>query len=793
MKKFWKIFFLFIFFSGISLQALSEDIPAGDKGKSKRPKVGVVLAGGGAKGSAHIGVLKYLEEIGIPVDYVAGTSMGSIIGGLYALGYTPIEMDSLISHLDWSVYMSDAVNRADISSEDKIRRSTYLLTVPFNTPASFKKNLAEDNETRKKERAYRKQLREQNTSADKSFISSLPSGFISGNNLLNLFNNLCVGYQDSISFDRLPIPYACVATDVVTGQQVVLRSGKFPEAMRASMAIPGVFAPVKMNGKLLVDGGMVNNFPTDVCKAMGADIIIGVEVSTGLKTDQSQLNSLPELLGQLMGIVTMGHNDANQKLCDVYIHPDITGYGTMSFDKKSIDTLIQRGYNAAMAKENELVALKDKLVAAGRGEKHLNAPPAKNLDNDTISIASVAMEGLKPKDSRWLLGKSGLLNKKNLTGADINKAIALFYGTNCFSAINYYLERDPRDTTSYHLAVKFKPAEPHVFGFGFRFDSEETAAILLKVGFNEKKLTGVRFNIAGRLSYNPWATAVFTVASRKFPKFNIGYTFRKSEMTLYYDGNMFANTHYYRHTVDVNFSESHSRYISTALGVRYDHFQFTRMLANVTDSTNGKFTTDYMRLYGRFAFDNLDKAYFATKGVRFSLRGEWFFKTFTSGYDDYYGTVQLNFESFFSMFKEKLTIIPQLYFRTLIGPIASEPIELYNFIGGSMPGRFYEHQLPFVGSNHPQLLLGGFLSIARVDFRVNVHSKHYLKAICNYARNSFDIKQFFTNDLVGYSSNYWGAALEYLYDSPIGPLSLNVNWSNLSKKVGLYVNIGYYF
>lgn len=230
----------------LSISAQSQTKP-NPKKQAERPKIGLVLSGGGAKGSAHIGVLKYFEEIGLPIDYVTGTSMGSIIGGMYSLGYSANELDTLISNLDWSIYMSNNISRDKMSSDDRIRKSTYLLTIPFN----FK-----DGES---DHIF--------TGIDRhDFLSSLPSSFIDGSKLTNLFNGLCVGYQDSMSFNDLPIPFACVATNIRDGKEVVLRSGSMPIAMRASMAIPGVFEPVRINGMHLVDGGLVNNIPVDVCK-----------------------------------------------------------------------------------------------------------------------------------------------------------------------------------------------------------------------------------------------------------------------------------------------------------------------------------------------------------------------------------------------------------------------------------------------------------------------------------------------------------------------------------------------
>ena len=216
MKK--NILLILVLAASIMLQAQNEPI------RSSRPKVGVVLGGGGAKGASHIGVLKYIEEMGIPVDYVAGTSMGSILGGLYAMGYSPNEMKNLIANINWSEYIGNKLDRSTMSKESRKRNSTTLLNVPFSLESIFDKN------------------------PNSKFINSLPSAYVNNSSLVNLFNDLCVGYQEEMDFNDLPIPFACVATNIVTGEEVVLRSGSVPTAMRASMAIPGAFKPVEING-----------------------------------------------------------------------------------------------------------------------------------------------------------------------------------------------------------------------------------------------------------------------------------------------------------------------------------------------------------------------------------------------------------------------------------------------------------------------------------------------------------------------------------------------------------------
>ena len=420
--------------------------------KTKRPKVGVVLGGGGAKGASHIGVLKYIEEMGIPVDYVAGTSMGSIIGGLYAMGYEPNEMTRLISNIQWNEMIGNKIDRTYLSKDMRERRSTNVLNIPFGDGSLHKQ-------------------------AEKgNLLSQLPSAYVNNSSLINLFNDLCVGYQEEMDFDDMPIPFACVATDLITGKEVVLRHGVVPTAMRASMAIPGVFAPVEMGEYVLVDGGLVNNFPADVLKKMGADIIIGVEVTSEKGITANDLKSLPQVMGRLLVNTTSAKRKENRELCNIHIVPDVTGFGMLSFTPEAIDTLVNRGYQQAEKYHDKLLTIKQQLDAANGNpvSKQLHAPRALNLLQDSVFVGSIKIEGVSERESRWLIRKGKLKPGSFYSNADIEKMMSIFRGTGSFDEITYTVkENDPLHlqgptTDDYDLTVNVKRAAPHVMGLGLR-------------------------------------------------------------------------------------------------------------------------------------------------------------------------------------------------------------------------------------------------------------------------------------------------------------------------------------
>lgn len=325
---------------------------------AERKKVGLVLSGGGAKGVAHIGVLKVLEEAGIPIDYIAGTSMGSIVGGLYAIGYDARCLDSLVRVQNWPFLLSNRVYRYDLPFSEKEKDEKYLLSIPM--------------------------LR--------SKLIQMPAGFISGQNIYNLFSELTLGYHDSLSFMNLPIPFSCVAANLVNGEEVILNSGNLPLSMRASMAIPGVFSPVVLDSMMLVDGGIANNYPVDVMREMGADIIIGVDVSAGLRT-MNELHSVLDIVDQLTNFLGMEKYEENVRLTNLYIKPDIEPYSAASFDPVAIDTLILRGERAARAKWDEIVRLKEQL---GLADENGGNEKVKNpfISADSLVIGRIRIEGV---------------------------------------------------------------------------------------------------------------------------------------------------------------------------------------------------------------------------------------------------------------------------------------------------------------------------------------------------------------------------------------------------------------
>lgn len=792
MKNFTK-FFVAVLLLLASYTAYAQDSTAAPG----RPKIGVVLSGGGAKGAAHIGVLKYLEEAGIPIDYVAGTSMGSIVGGMYALGYSPQEILDIISNVDWNELISNQLDRRQMSYHRKGVKGTQLFTVPFN-------------------------MKGKNESLQNiSFKNSLPKGMVSGDNIMNLFNSLSVGYSDAMSFNDLPVPFLCIATNMLTGEAEVVDKGEFTKALRASMAIPILFDPIKMNDALYADGGLTINFPVEQCRAMGADIIIGVSMSPGLEQDPEKLSSVLSQVKQLKNIITDKDFDEYPGQCDIFISPDLKGVGMLSFDAESVAIITNSGYEAAVAKADEFKALKQRLDVAAAEPVEAKPAPKKaiNLLDNKVKISKIELLGVDSEIERWMRRVSTVKVGDMVCKADIDKTVAKYSGTGNFESIRFTLHNDSETPDGYILRFKFVQKPANNFGIGLRFDSQDMLSMLLHLGVNSNRMSGFKAGVDAKLGGNQWLTAQASYGHLRFPRINLAYNFRNSELDVYDMDNLQMNQKFMQHNLKFYLSENNLRAFSLGVGAQAELLTPRKVMYQYYDIKDGD-TQSALTLgtFAYFAFDNLNKHNFATRGVKGRIDFTWrdsFLKE-KNLEKLQMGSLVYQFESYIPVVKDRFVIVPQMYGSFLFGPGATNgttdgwnplfqgPVPMYpylnNIVGGTEMGRYIDHHLPFIGVNKISFAFNN-LAILRADFRVRVHKSHYLTAMVNYARSAIDMNNFFKQsdeplwgNMYDYNaSNWWGAGVRYSYDTKLGPISLDVSSSNISRKVNLYFSFGHYF
>jgi NTE family protein len=786
-----------IFLLLTSYEAFSQDTTQDTTALRRRPKVGLVLSGGGAKGAAHIGVLKYIEEAGIPIDYIAGTSMGSIVGGMYALGYSSDEILGIISCIDWDRMISNQVDREKVSFNGKVEKGVYVITLPFSL------------NTRNEDLQSR------------SFRNSLPTGIVSGDNLINLFNSLSVGYSDPLLFSELPTPFICIATNVVSGEPDILDRGEFTKALRASMAIPILFDPIKMNNTLYVDGGLTSNFPAEQCRAMGADYIIGVSMSPGLEDNPEKLSSILSQVKQLKEVITDKDFEQYNEQCDIFISPDLKGVGMLSFDAESVARVTQSGYEAASAQAAKFEWLKEMIYSdAGMvDEEPVEKKKAINILSQNVKISNIELIGVNKEMERWIHRACRIKVGDNVCKADIDETVAMYYGTGSYDSVTYTLHSDSSSPDGYILRFNFVEKPPHNLGFGFRFDTQDMLSVLLHIGINNNRMSGFKAALDTKLGGNQWLKLNLSYGYLLYPKVNFAYHFRNSELDVYDMDQLEMNERFLQHKFRLYLSENYSRTFSLGAGIEAEVLTPKKVMYSLYEVMDEDYSSvNTLGLFAYLSFDNLNKSRFPTRGVKGRVDFTWKDASFSSqGIKKLQlGSLVFGLEGYIPVVKDRFVIEPKLYGSFLFGPGATSgtdggwnamfkgPVPKYpymnNMIGGAEMGRYIDHQLPFVGLNKASFAFNN-VAIVRADFRVRVHKNHYLTAMFNYCRSSIDLKNFFNesdtmqwSEMYDYNaSNWWGAGLRYSIDTKVGPLHFDITSSNISKRINLYLSFGYFF
>ena len=711
-------------------------------------KVGVVLSGGGAKGMAHIKALKVIEEAGIPIDYIAGTSMGAIVGGLYAIGYTPEQLDSMVRKQNWTFLLSDRIKRSAMSLTDRERSEKFIVSIPF-------------------------------TKSPKDAASS--GGIIKGQNLANLFSDLTMGYHDSINFDKLPIPFACVAANVVNGEQIIFHNGILSTAMRASMAIPGVFTPVRQDSMVLVDGGIVNNYPADVVKAMGADVIIGVDVQNALKK-ADKLNSAPDILGQIVDITCQSNHEKNVDLTDTYIRVNVDGYSSASFTPAAIDTLMRRGEEAAKAQWNSLLALKKKIGISDNYVPKRHGPYSSLSNVRTIYVTDISFSGVEADDKKWLMKKCNLKENSNITTQQREQALYQLRGSQSYSSASYTLTDTPE---GYHLNFLLQAKYEKRINLGIRFDSEEIASLLINGTADLKTHIPSRLSLTGRLGKQYAARIDYTLEPMQQRNFNFSYMFQYNDINIYEEGERAYNTTYKYHLAEFGFSDVWYKNFRFGLGFRFEYYKYKDFLFKKPEFIGLDVESEhFLSYFAQVHYNTYDKGYFPSKGSDF--------KAAYSLYTD--NMAQYNEQAPFSALSaswasvipatRRFSIIPSIYGRVLIGK--GIPYPLKNAIGGEVYGFYIPQQLPFAGVTNMELMENSII-ITSLKFRQRMGSIHYLTLTGNYGLTD----SHFFEILKG--KQLFGISAGYGMDSVFGPLEISLGYSNQTDKGSCFVNLGYYF
>lgn len=714
--------------------------------QQEQPKIGLVLSGGGAKGFAHIGVLKEIDKAGIQLDYIGGTSMGAIIAGLYAAGYSAIEIEYFAKNTDFVTILRDKLPRSAAPFFEKEHLEKTKITLPVS----------------------------------KGKVG-LPKGVSKGQNVLNLLYELLGATEDIDDFSKLPIPFFCVATDVETGGEVLLENGSLSLALRASASFPTLLNPIKIDNKLLIDGGIANNFPVSILKSKGIDIMIGVDVE-GRLFEKEKLTSAIAILNQIVSYQMYHKSHKEKEKLDVYVHPDIFEFNVVDFDKK--EDIIEKG-NIEAKKYSKIF----REIAAKQRIKKKKKSIVINREKKRISRVNVT--GNKDYTKAYVLGKLKIKEGDSIARQEISKRIHQLSATKNFERIDYCLQK--KQDNSYQLNFTLKESKDDAsLSLGAHYDLLYRSGVL--VNYSQKHIlkkndllsldvvlgdnlrydlnyfvdNGFYTSYGFRSRYDHFrANSAFAPVTSQFP--NI------SNISLKYTD--ITNQLFIQTTFDRKFA--------LGLGVEHKLLKVSTETIIVDNEETIIDNSNYFNTYGYLKLDTYDKKYFVTKGFYADIGFKWYIDA--TGFNK-------NFNSF-AQTKGTLgfatTFFDRLTFQNTNEAgftLNSNTPEIFDFFLGGYNQNYVNNFVSLYGYDFAELSGESFLK-SEFLLRYAVAEKHYATFIANYARlagNVFEDIDIFKDIKSGY-------ALGYSYDSFIGPIEIKYSWSPGNQEGFWLFNLGFWF
>lgn len=726
----------------------------GQEVPSKDIKVGLVLSGGGAKGLAHIGALKTIDSLGVKIDYVAGTSMGAIVGSLYAAGYSGKQLDSIFKDLDFEKLISDDIPRASKTFYERENSEKYAITLPI-----------------------------------KKMKIQLPSALSRGQNVYNLFSKLMLHVSAINSFEDLPIPFFCIATDIETGEKVMLDKGSLPQAIAASGALPTLFQPVTIDGKILTDGGVVDNYPVEDLRAKGMDVIIGVDVQDDLMSKED-LGSATDILMQINNFRTIKDMRVKSKLTDIYIKPDITAFNLVSFDEGQ--QIIKNGELAALEHLEVLTQLKRKQKSKVRNTLKIEAV-------DSIKINAIHIEGLDKYTRSYVLGKLKLKSGEKVSYEDFNRGVNNLIATNNFDSFQYDFQ-PYNDGYLLRTYVKESDAKT-LFRFGVHYDDLYKSAALVnltqkRILFNND-VASLDVGLGDNIRYNfeyfidkgfYWSIGINSRYNTFHKNINASLFFEDSELLA--EG---------INKIDVELSDFTNQFFvqtlfrrdfSLKIGAEHKRLNITSetiLDENSEDDRTVFEKSDFFSVFGELKFDTYDNKYFPNKGFYFD--GD--FQVFLSSSDYNNDFSQFSYAKgdvgyAFSIFKDfSFNIGSQAGFK-----IGEDSNNSLSFALGGYGNNFINNFISFYGYDYISLTGNSFIK-GMVSLDYEFLKKHHLNIAANYANVGDGIFED-TEEWLD-APDFSGYALGYGLETFFGPVEIKYTWSPETKDSKWFFNLGFWF
>jgi len=735
------------------VSSLSFSQPAEQPKKSKRPKVGLVLSGGGAKGFAYIGLFRVLKEVGLHIDYVAGTSIGSIMAGFYAAGYDPDSLPEIVRSQDWDAVMRDGIERKYIPYIDKEMGNKLVITLPISK-------------------------------ANKGV--SLMSSLSEGQNVDLLLNRFFGGYYEIDDFSKLPVPFFCIATDLFTGEAVVLDSGSMVQSIRASMSIPGYFNPVKIGNKYLVDGGVVNNYPVKLIKERGVDFAIGGDIQSGLSHDIKDLSTVTDVIMQVTGYHAVRATKEGMENTDLYIHFDMGPYDMMSFS--SYDSIMAIGERTARAHYDELKALADSLNA-------IEFVPGNEFNGhalDSINVNDILVVGNRKVPLKYFNNLVKSIREEKISTERMESIINHMFGSGFFKHVNYKLI-DAGDGKA-NVVIHVEETDLGELAVGVHYDTDYGGALLANAMFRNILIKGSKMYLNLQVGSNNRLRTMFVMDRGPKPGFGLATDFYEFKFGYFYDpyGNEFKSKQNDFRFTNYKFSAFASNTFinqyNLKLGADYELFSLGQ---NIADSVVEQFTgfNSYFTLFGEFKFDTRNKTVYSTKGSVFKGRLEYVIPLSSNWSQEVFQNATvfyLMYDGNFAIGKQKRLVFQPGFYMGAALRDKKPPFQHFFGLGGVSNFQFQDNLIPFVGTQFIQKW-GLYTAVGRLKLQYNVYKKLYV-----ILRDDFGMMSDVVDELFDDKSFMNGYGLTLAYDSFIGPVELTGMQSNIAGP-SLFLSVGFWF
>nr|WP_155088077.1 patatin-like phospholipase family protein [Winogradskyella ouciana] len=738
------VFFLFFLVYNLNSIHAQED---------EQPKVGLVLSGGGAKGFAHIGALKVIDSLGIKIDYISGTSMGAIIGSLYATGYSGKQLENLFNTIDFDELINDKFPRASKPFYERDNSEKYAVSLPFDR-----------------------------------FNISLPSALSRGQSVYNLLYQMMLPVNNVRDFENLPIPFFCIATNIETGESIIMDKGNLAEAVTASGALPSLFQPVIIDDKILIDGGVTNNFPVEELRAKGMDIIIGVDVQDALK-DRKSLKSAPEILLQINNFRTINAMKKKASLTDIYIKPDIAEFSVVSFSEG--EDIIANGEAAARANIAELLKVKK--------QQSTYSEKSKLQLLDSIKINSINFTGNERYTRAYLLGKLKFKDNEKISYNDFKEGVNNLIATNNFNTLRYYLEPSSNNK-GYNLMGEIRESEVSTFlRLGVHYDGLYKSAALANI---TKKRLLFNNDIASldiilgdnsRYNFDYFIDKGFYISIGVKSRYN---SFNKNInplLALEEDSPLLTGLN----KIDVELTDfTNQIYLQTIFrkdfalraGAEYKRLKITSETI-IDNNQEDEFTfenTDYFSVYGNLIFDDYDNFNFPKSGFYFN--GDFHLYLNASDFNtdfQQFSIAKANIGYAFS-FTDQLALKTETSGGFKIGDNSTTTL---GFGLGGYGKNFINNFQSFYGYDYLALSGDSFVK-ATFTLDYEIFKKHHILLAANYANIEDGI--FETGEWIT-APDYSGYALGYSLETFLGPLEGKYTYSPETGDGYWFFNLGFWF